>query len=178
MLELGASRSEELLEISKSFVLRRTADLLSNYLPPKSVYPALKLSRFGLTYHISLAEYVIFVKPTALQLSIFQKILNPKTMDDVEHGPAIKSLALINTLGKICNSPYLLKKDGTKSADKVDPSVKGALSLLPPDVQAEDFSLSGEWKRSHYLLCTYVSQIGKLIFLGRLLRHMRKVSTI
>lgn len=33
--ELGTARLDQLLEISKSFVLRRSADILENYLPPK-----------------------------------------------------------------------------------------------------------------------------------------------
>lgn len=65
-----------------------------------------------------------------------------------------ESLALINTLTKISNSPILLKA----TADKARTSTKGdavkragideAVKLLPQKAQIEDFSLSGT--RSHY----------------------------
>ncbi|KAG8905609.1 helicase, partial [Tulasnella sp. 417] len=135
---LGIARSDQLQEISKSFMLRRTADILSNYLPPKH-------------------EYVVFVKPTALQLSIFDAILKPEVVDDVVHGSMAKSLALIQLLTKVCNSPYLLKKlEGSAAQASPPPNVKAALSLLPPSAGPEDFSLSG-----------------KLTFLGKLLDSIR-----
>ncbi|KAG9095961.1 helicase, partial [Ceratobasidium sp. 370] len=90
-VELGAARASQLNEIAKSFVLRRTADILTNYLPPKT-------------------EYVVFVQPTALQLGVFQKILRPDHVQDLVHGPTARSLALITTLTKICNSPIMLAK--------------------------------------------------------------------
>ncbi|KIO21365.1 hypothetical protein M407DRAFT_218326 [Tulasnella calospora MUT 4182] len=135
---LGIARSDQLQEISKSFMLRRTADILSNYLPPKH-------------------EYVVFVKPTALQLSIFDAILKPEVVDDVVHGSMAKSLALIQLLTKVCNSPYLLRKlEGSATQASPPPNVKAALSLLPPSAGPEDFSLSG-----------------KLTFLGNLLDRIR-----
>ncbi|KAG8956424.1 helicase [Tulasnella sp. 408] len=135
---LGAARSDQLQEISKSFMLRRTADILSNYLPPKN-------------------EYVVFIKPTALQLSIFDAILKPEVVDDVVHGSMAKSLALIQLLTKVCNSPYLLKKlEGSAAQASPPPNVKAALSLLPSSAGPEDFSLSG-----------------KLTFLGNLLDSIR-----
>ncbi|KAG8963765.1 helicase [Tulasnella sp. 419] len=139
--ELGQARSDQLMEISKSFVLRRTAEILNNYLPPKH-------------------EYVVFVKPTALQLSVFSKILSPQVVDDVVHGPMAKSLALISTLTKVCNSPMLLKKQGEGSSsitasNVIPPNIASALSVLPSS-EASDLSISG-----------------KLTLLGKLLQAVR-----
>jgi DNA repair and recombination protein RAD54B len=78
-----------------------------------------------------LAEYVVFVKPTTLQLSMFQKLLSPQVIDDVVHGPMSKSLSLIGTLSKVCNSPLLLKKRNSDNGDKpLEPNVKAALTVL------------------------------------------------
>ncbi|CAE6469879.1 unnamed protein product [Rhizoctonia solani] len=115
-IELGAARAAQLNELAKSFVLRRTADILTNYLPPKT-------------------EYVLFVQPTALQLSVFQKILRPDHVQDLVHGPTARSLALITTLTKICNSPIMLAKPdkatGTEDGKTTRTLVQEALGLLP-----------------------------------------------
>ncbi|TFK44573.1 P-loop containing nucleoside triphosphate hydrolase protein [Crucibulum laeve] len=132
-MELGDGRSAQLLTIAKSFVLRRDATLLKNYLPPKH-------------------EYVVFVTPTRLQLEIFAKILNPTRLDDLEQTSTAESLALINILTKISNSPILLKATADKVKSKPNQSASwiervgmdDALGLLPTGAQVEDVSLSGK----------------------------------
>ncbi|KAJ7782862.1 P-loop containing nucleoside triphosphate hydrolase protein [Mycena metata] len=131
--EVGEARSAQLLTIAKSFVLRRDATLLQNYLPPKH-------------------EYVVFVTPTRLQLSIFSKILNPDKLDDLAQSSTAESLALISMLTKVSNSPILLKATADKEkAAGVDvrnaikrAGVDEALKLLPENAQIEDVSLSGK----------------------------------
>ena len=131
--------------IAKSFVLRREANILKNYLPPKRMLFSDK--RF--TYLMFWTdEYVVFVTPTQLQLSIFSVILNPDKLDRVMEGPTAESLALINMLTKISNSPVLLKAQADKArAMKSDtirrPGIDEALNLLPKDARLEDFSMSG-----------------------------------
>ncbi|OAX36093.1 hypothetical protein K503DRAFT_721959 [Rhizopogon vinicolor AM-OR11-026] len=129
-LELGEARAAQLSSIAKSFVLRREASILKNYLPPKH-------------------EYVVFVTPTQLQLSIFSVILNPDKLDRLMEGPTAESLALINMLTKISNSPVLLKAQADKAratnSDTIRrPGIDEALSLLPKDARLEDFSMSGK----------------------------------
>ncbi|KAI0266687.1 P-loop containing nucleoside triphosphate hydrolase protein [Gloeopeniophorella convolvens] len=145
--ELGESRSAQLLAISRSFVLRRDASILKNYLPPKY-------------------EYVVFVTPTALQVSIFSKILNPDRLDNIIQHSTAESLALINMLTKISNSPILLKAVVDKAKAKRNQGednvakttvVEEAVKLLPERAQVEDVSLSG-----------------KLAALANLLRAIRK----
>jgi hypothetical protein len=63
-------------------------------------------------------------------------------------GPTAESLALINMLTKISNSPVLLKaqadKARTTNSDTIRrPGIDEALNLLPKDSRLEDFSMSG-----------------------------------
>ncbi|KAJ7502774.1 SNF2 family N-terminal domain-containing protein [Mycena galericulata] len=143
--EVGEARSAQLLTIAKSFVLRRDATLLQNYLPPKH-------------------EYVVFVTPTRLQLSIFSKILNPDKLDDLAQSSTAESLALINMLTKVSNSPILLKatadKEKAAGADFHNAikraGVDDALKLLPENAHIEDMSLSGK--------LTALSKLLKIIY--------------
>ncbi|KAJ4468275.1 RAD54B protein [Lentinula aciculospora] len=130
-LELGEKRSAQLSNIAKSFVLRREATILGDYLPPKH-------------------EYVVFVTPTALQLSMFAKVLDPNKVDDfVESNSTAESLALINILTKISSSPILLKatadKDHQNNAEGLRRNnIREAVKLLPSNSQIEDLTLSGK----------------------------------
>ncbi|KAF5385986.1 hypothetical protein D9615_002412 [Tricholomella constricta] len=129
-LESGEARTAQLLSVAKSFVLRRDATLLKNVLPPKH-------------------EYVVFVTPTALQLSIFSKILHPDKLDDLAQSSTAESLALINMLTKVSNSPILLKATADKARVKPGSAlqktgVEEALCLIPERAQIDDVNLSGK----------------------------------
>ena len=99
-------------------------------------------------------EYIVFVTPTSLQLSIFSKLLHPDKLDDLTQSSTAESLALITMLTKVSNSPILLKA----TADKVKVGLRkdcgntlqrtvldDVLQLLPDKVQVEDVSLSGKY---------------------------------
>ncbi|KAF9451278.1 RAD54B protein [Macrolepiota fuliginosa MF-IS2] len=130
-VELGDARTTQLLRIAKSFVLRRDADLLKNYLPPKH-------------------EYVVFITPTPLQLEIFRKILNPDKMDDlIEQSTTAESLAMIGVLTKISNSPILLRATAENAKGKPSSmfhkrNFTDATSLVPENAHIEDMKLSGK----------------------------------
>ncbi|KAF8441415.1 P-loop containing nucleoside triphosphate hydrolase protein [Boletus edulis BED1] len=129
-LEIGEARSAQLSTIAKSFVLRREATILRNYLPPKY-------------------EYVVFVTPSKLQLSMFATILKPEKLDTIIEGSTAESLALIGTLTKVSNSPVLLKAQldkvrTSKGEHATRPGITEAVKLLPERAQIEDFSLSGK----------------------------------
>lgn len=104
----------------------------------------------GLVAEKEADEYVVFITPTRLQLSIFSTILNADKLDSLVQGSTAESLALINNLTKISNSPILLKA----AADKAKSNSGGegikragmdeALKLLPPNAQFDDFTLSGK----------------------------------
>ncbi|KAG6878548.1 hypothetical protein C0993_004447 [Termitomyces sp. T159_Od127] len=95
-----------------------------------------------------LDEYVVFVTPTALQLSIFSKILHPDRLDDLIQSSTAESLALINILTKVSNSPILLKATADKAkADRKDTRQRSDLEeasrLIPEHAQIDDVTLSG-----------------------------------
>jgi DNA repair and recombination protein RAD54B len=87
-IELGESRSEELAQETSKFILRRTADILSKYLPPKT-------------------EYVLFCNPTPIQANIYRHVL-ASPMFQCALGSSESALQLITILKKLCNSPSLL----------------------------------------------------------------------
>ncbi|KAG8814011.1 helicase, partial [Serendipita sp. 399] len=118
-LQKGRDKAEQLQLLSKSFVLRREATILSNYLPPKY-------------------EYVVFVSPTELQLAMITHLLHPDNLHRLTDSTA-KSLALIQTLSKLCNSPYLLKKKAPS-----DDSFSEAIRMIPAQAREDDVSLSGK----------------------------------
>ncbi|KAJ5488370.1 Helicase C-terminal [Penicillium expansum] len=87
-IEKGESRGEELRELTSKFMLRRTADILAKYLPPKT-------------------EYVLFCKPTRPQANIYKAVL-ASPIFQTAMGNAESALQLITILKKLSNSPSLL----------------------------------------------------------------------
>jgi DNA repair and recombination protein RAD54B len=114
-IELGEARSAELAETTSPFILRRTADILSNYLPPKS-------------------EYVLFCNPTPVQANIYRHVV-ASPMFQCALGNSESALQLITILKKLCNSPSLLNAKAM-SADQPSnsTSVTNLLATLPPDL--------------------------------------------
>ncbi|KAG7661636.1 RDH54 [[Candida] subhashii] len=86
----GEEISNQLIELTKPFILRRTQQILKNYLTTKT-------------------DILLFVPPTPLQLKLFDHIISLKNFNEMFSGPA--SFTMINMFKKICNSPSLLKND-------------------------------------------------------------------
>ncbi|KAL2871932.1 DEAD/DEAH box helicase [Aspergillus lucknowensis] len=111
-IEKGEARNEELRELTSKFILRRTADILAKYLPPKT-------------------EYVLFCKPTTTQAKIYQNVLASPVFQSVI-GNSESALQLITILKKLCNSPSLLSpKNGN---DSPSDTIVALLSSLPPNL--------------------------------------------
>lgn len=72
------SADNQLGETSRAFVLRRTADVLDNYLPPKRM--SARLGSDGSLTDVA-DEYVVFVAPSKLQLAILDKLLSPTILN-------------------------------------------------------------------------------------------------
>ncbi|KAJ6111134.1 DNA repair and recombination protein [Penicillium sp. IBT 16267x] len=107
-IEKGEARSEELRELTSKFILRRTADILAKYLPPKT-------------------EYVLFCNPTRSQATIYQAVLASPLFQSAM-GNSESALQLITILKKLCNSPSLLTAKNNNSPSE---TITSLLASLP-----------------------------------------------
>jgi DNA repair and recombination protein RAD54B len=111
-LEKGSAREEELSSLTRQFILRRTAEILNDFLPPKT-------------------EYVLFCKPTQAQAEVYQHVLDSPVFGKVL-GSSEASLQLITILKKVCNAPSLLsRKDETVPSN---PNVAHLLEIIPREL--------------------------------------------
>jgi DNA repair and recombination protein RAD54B len=114
-IELGEARSEELAQETSKFILRRTADILSKYLPPKT-------------------EYVLFCNPTPTQANIYRHVL-ASPMFQCALGSSESALQLITILKKLCNSPSLLSpKIAATDETANSASIISLLETLPQNL--------------------------------------------
>ncbi|KAH0259127.1 DNA repair protein rhp54, partial [Aureobasidium melanogenum] len=88
-IEKGQACSEELASITGQFILRRTAEILSKYLPPKT-------------------EYVVYCRPTRVQKDVYEAVVSTGVLNQVLKSNEA-AFQMINILKKLCNSPSLLK---------------------------------------------------------------------
>ncbi|KAJ5642358.1 DNA repair and recombination protein [Penicillium lividum] len=110
-IEKGEFRSEELRELTSKFILRRTADILAKYLPPKT-------------------EYVLFCNPTRSQATIYQAVLASPIFQSAM-GNSESALQLITILKKLCNSPSLLTAKNNNSPSE---TITALLASLPQNL--------------------------------------------
>jgi DNA repair and recombination protein RAD54B len=113
-LEKGEARWKELVSLTSRFMIRRTAEVLSKYLPPKT-------------------EHIVFCKPTKAQAEAYRAILSSHIFSVAVGGNMDMALQLIMVLKKVCNSPSLLKttKDGESTPSEL---LQALLPLIPPHV--------------------------------------------
>lgn len=123
--EIGKARMDKLAEINAQYVLRRTSDIIADVLPPKH-------------------EYVVFIAPTSLQLSMFAKLLHPKALQTFIRGPTAQCLGLINHLKQICNYPPLLNRKEDSSGTSIAADLAAAEKLLPAKQSGLLLELSGK----------------------------------
>ncbi|KAF2874082.1 SNF2 family N-terminal domain-containing protein [Massariosphaeria phaeospora] len=112
-LEKGEARWKELVSLTSQFIIRRTAEVLTKYLPPKT-------------------EHIVFCKPTVAQASAYRAILSSPIFA-VALGNTDMALQLINVLKKVCNSPSLLKSS-KDAEDTPSEMLQTLLPLIPPTV--------------------------------------------
>jgi DNA repair and recombination protein RAD54B len=112
-LEKGEARWQELVALTSQFMIRRTADVLAKYLPPKT-------------------EHIVFCRPTIGQAEAYRSILSSPTFG-AAMGNTDLALQLINVLKKICNSPSLLKSSKDND-DTPSEMLQTLLPLIPPKI--------------------------------------------
>ena len=115
--EISESKMKELLAIANQFMIRRTAALLTKYLPVKY-------------------EHVVFCKMAPLQNSIYENFVKSKEVKKLLAGDGqIMPLQAITTLKKLCNHPALVcKVEGSEyRAKSVVVGENVDASLFPED---------------------------------------------
>jgi DNA repair and recombination protein RAD54B len=116
--EKGEARSEELAALTSQFILRRTSEVIAQYLPPKT-------------------ESVLFCRPTVHQTVIYREILESPLYGSVLRSSE-SSLQLINMLKKLCNSLELLASGAGESND----TVSALLSSVTSNISARGPAVS------------------------------------
>ncbi|OBA18996.1 hypothetical protein METBIDRAFT_47617 [Metschnikowia bicuspidata var. bicuspidata NRRL YB-4993] len=88
----GKEKSNALIEITKSFTIRRTKAVIEEYLTAKT-------------------DLLLFCPPSHLQKRLFQFVIDSMGFKSLISSGSREVLPIINLLRKICNSPSLLAKD-------------------------------------------------------------------
>ncbi|KAK8152906.1 P-loop containing nucleoside triphosphate hydrolase protein [Phyllosticta citrichinensis] len=117
--EKGASRQEELDRLVEAFMLRRKADVLSKYLPPKT-------------------EHILLCQPTKNQADIYRYVLASPVFKGALGNGNENAFQLINILKQVCNGPKLLSDpksiispNDTPEPDTKISTTKAVLEAVP-----------------------------------------------
>ncbi|KAF9905887.1 DNA repair and recombination protein rad54b [Linnemannia zychae] len=97
---LGLERSRELTRLTGLFILRRTAKVNDEFLPPKS-------------------EAVVFCRPSLLQRAIYRRMIDSPFLKSCLSMDGSRHLSCIIALRKLCNSPQLVL-DSAEQEDEAD----------------------------------------------------------
>ncbi|NXX49555.1 RA54B protein, partial [Tricholaema leucomelas] len=134
--ELGEKRAAELTRLTGFFILRRTQEVINQFLPPKK-------------------ESIIFCLPTALQLELYRKLLSSQVIRSCLQGRLESSphLVCIGALKKLCNHPCLLfkalkEKTCDAVSDEQDESslYEGLIDVFPQGYTSDTCSESDSGK--------------------------------
>lgn len=133
------------------------------------------------THRLHADEYVVFVTPSSLQRKMFTQILQPDTLNSLLRDSVARSLAMIQLLTKISNSPVLLRatleRGANNSGDDAQVSLNEAMKLLPSTARNTDVELSGKPTCMSLDKLALTDFPGKLKALFNLLAHLRRVSS-
>ena len=115
-IEQGQECSEELARLTTPFILRRTAEILSKYLPPKT-------------------EYVLFCDPLPAQAFVYRNVISSPIFQSI--GAPENALQLITVLKKLSNSPFLLNPKTATDSESGSSSkiLSDLIEVLPPNIQ-------------------------------------------
>jgi DNA repair and recombination RAD54-like protein len=106
---------KNLLDIVNKFIIRRTNDILSKYLPVKY-------------------EHVVFCNLAPFQLDLYNYFVNSKDIQALLRGKGSQPLKAINILKKLCNHPDLLDLEADlPGSDSIYPA-----DFVPPEQRGRD----------------------------------------
>ena len=106
--EIGDQKLSDLSKLVSKFIIRRTNDILSKYLPIKY-------------------EYVVFVKLSPLQKALYKHFLTSPEVRKLLKGAGSQPLKAIGMLKKLCTHPELLR---------LPEEVLGSEDILPDDYES------------------------------------------
>jgi DNA repair and recombination protein RAD54B len=101
VMDLGRKKSEELSLVTGMFMLRRTSEILTKYLPRKRMVR--KRER------LMIDEYVVFCKPSGLQERAYLALLQSQGLKNCLYQDDMSShLKAITLMRKLCNGVSLV----------------------------------------------------------------------
>ncbi|KAJ7905599.1 DNA repair protein, SNF2 family [Mycena olivaceomarginata] len=118
---------KELGGLVTKFIIRRTNDLLSKYLPVKY-------------------EQVVFCKLSDLQLKLYRLFIKSPEIQALLRGKDSQPLKAINLLKKLCNHPELLN---------LPDDLQGCGDLLPEDFPRGDSNSKSKGRRNQAVRCDW-----------------------
>ncbi|KAG8185030.1 hypothetical protein JTE90_017053 [Oedothorax gibbosus] len=145
--EIGQERSEELNQISSAVMLRRTQEVINQYLPSKS-------------------EIVVFCPPSEMQKRIYKLLLNTGAVWKFLAGGTTESsqhLIYISYLRKLCNHPALLYN----SKEVEDGHILNCIQSTFPNPYFPSSCDSGKMKVLETILKSIFSQTKKETIFSR-----------
>lgn len=92
VIKEGKEKSSQLIELTKSFTLRRTKSVITKYLTKKT-------------------DIIVFCPPSKLQNQLFNVVLKSSKFNSIMNSDTRDVLSMILFLKKICNSPSLIASD-------------------------------------------------------------------
>lgn len=157
--QLGEARATELAHRTQNFVLRRTNEILLQYLPEK-------------------IEQVLFIPLTPFQANIYRGLLQGKAIRQVlslTSGFGHDALALqsINSLKKLCNHPALVYEEARELAGN---EPKSALSFYPenyvPQSNFADVTQSSKLAVLDHLLASVKREGNKIVVVSNYIQTL------
>ncbi|KAF9972909.1 DNA-dependent ATPase protein rad54 [Actinomortierella ambigua] len=142
--ELSNQKLGELSGVVSKFIIRRTNDILTKYLPTKF-------------------EHVVFCRLSPMQLDLYNHFINSKSIQKLLRGVGSQPLKAIGLLKKLCNHPDLL--------DLPD-DLEGCEHLLPPEYQLKMDKRGTSSRGGGMLVQPEFS--GKMLLLARMLAKIKK----
>ncbi|KAI9241481.1 MAG: SNF2 family N-terminal domain-containing protein [Podila humilis] len=116
---LGLERSQELTSLTGQFILRRTAQVNLEYLPPKT-------------------EIVVFCPPSPLQSRVYRQMTDSPYLKSCFSMDGSRHLTCITALRKLCNSPQLVLDQAEL---KDDPEIEGLYSGVKETIMQSGYDL-------------------------------------